>query len=97
MSKTKFKDLVSLIFPALTANIYYGSVCYRGGAHFRVLTLPSALRKEAKMQNKYEAPDVTQIGEAQSQIRGTKGMGAFDIYTSCEATCIIDIFYDIDE
>ena len=49
------------------------------------------------MQNKYEAPDVIQIGQAQSLIRGTKWLGAFDIYTSCEATCILNIFYDIDE
>lgn len=49
------------------------------------------------MQNNYESPDAIQIGQAEVLILGVKWQGAFDIYTSCEASCVVDIFYDIDE
>ena len=49
------------------------------------------------MNNQYEAPDVIQIAEAQSLIRGTKWYGIFDVYTNCEFSSMLDLFYDIDE
>jgi len=49
------------------------------------------------MQNEYSAPDVVQIGQAQSLIHGTKWIGPFDIYFGMESTAVTNIFYDIDE
>jgi len=49
------------------------------------------------MQNKYESPDVIEIGQAPSVILGEKGLGMFDSITGDDRTQVLDPVTDLDE
>lgn len=49
------------------------------------------------MQNRYESPDVIQIGQAPSVILGAKREGIRDQITGAEMTEVYDWMTDIDE
>jgi hypothetical protein len=49
------------------------------------------------MQNKYESPEVIQIGVAQCLILGAKRPGMYDDVNGDETTEVYDLVTDIDE